>query len=422
MSPTHPPEKEELEYWRKRIFFAIFFSVIVLGHFAYIPSLIMAINKGLWVVVAIATLVYLWAIGTLVLHQIPFRIRATSGMVIFYALGLWLLIFLGPFSGGPVWLFAFPIITGILLGLRPALFALFVNTVTVIIIGCLMSADQFAWVSSMPDYVDKWVVISANFLFLNAAATISLVVLVRGLEASLKKQKLVSDTLEREQAQLLSIFDSIDEIVYVTDPNTYEILYINKYFRKLLGNDCIGGVCYREFQGFDNPCEFCTNDIILKEIGKPYQWEYYNPIFDRDYMLVDRIIKWPDDRDVRLEFAIDITDRKQMEEQRRKLQERLEKAEKMESLGVLAGGVAHDLNNMLGPLVGYPELMLMTLPEDSPLRKQVQLMGEAANNAVDVIQDLLMIVERSTDKVVYQNKKADYICLGIKKGNRIQNS
>ncbi len=66
----------------------------------------------------------------------------------------------------------------------------------------------------------------------------------------------------------------------------------------------------------------------------------------------------------------------------------------MEALGILAGGVAHDLNNMLGPLVGYPELMLMQLPDDSPLRKKLQIMAKSAGDAAAVIQDLLTLARR----------------------------
>lgn len=82
------------------------------------------------------------------------------------------------------------------------------------------------------------------------------------------------------------------------------------------------------------------------------------------------------------------------DEQRKDLQIKLERAERMESLGILAGGVAHDLNNMLGPMVGYPELILMKLPPDSPVRKQVERMGNAARDAAEVIQDLLTLARR----------------------------
>jgi PAS domain S-box-containing protein len=92
--------------------------------------------------------------------------------------------------------------------------------------------------------------------------------------------------------------------------------------------------------------------------------------------------------------ARDVTLRIQAEEQHEVLQQRLEKAERMESLGLLAGGVAHDLNNILGPLVAYPELIMMKLPPDSPHRRQLAIMGKAAQDAADVIQDLLALARR----------------------------
>ena len=99
----------------------------------------------------------------------------------------------------------------------------------------------------------------------------------------------------------------------------------------------------------------------------------------------------------------DITRQKAAEEQRKQLQEKLERAQRMESLGILAGGVAHDLNNMLGPLVGYPELILRKLPEDSPIRKQVMRIGRSAQEAADVIQDLLTLARRGRYEMVPTN-------------------
>jgi len=90
----------------------------------------------------------------------------------------------------------------------------------------------------------------------------------------------------------------------------------------------------------------------------------------------------------------DITARVRDQQQKKKLQERLERAQRMEALGILAGGVAHDLNNMLGPLVGYPELILMKLPDDSPFRKQLTRVSNAAHEAAEVVQDLLTLARR----------------------------
>ncbi len=128
------------------------------------------------------------------------------------------------------------------------------------------------------------------------------------------ERKRAEETLAFERSQLLSIFDGMDDVVYVTDPYTYEVLYANKAMKDKFGGELVGGICYREFQQRDSPCDFCTNPIIFKERDKLYQWEYYNPTVDRYFMIMDRIIKWPDGRDVRLEIAKDITERKRTEE------------------------------------------------------------------------------------------------------------
>jgi PAS domain S-box-containing protein len=93
-------------------------------------------------------------------------------------------------------------------------------------------------------------------------------------------------------------------------------------------------------------------------------------------------------------FARDITERKRHDEESRQLQDRLDRAQRMESLGILAGGVAHDLNNMLGPLVGYPDLILQNPNVDERTRRHVKRMAQSAVEAAEVIQDLLTLARR----------------------------
>ena len=90
-------------------------------------------------------------------------------------------------------------------------------------------------------------------------------------------------------------------------------------------------------------------------------------------------------------IARDISARKQAEEALRQSQEKIARLQKMESLGLLAGGVAHDLNNVLSGIVSYPELLLLDLPEDSRLRGPIETMKKSGQRAVAIVQDLLTV-------------------------------
>ena len=126
----------------------------------------------------------------------------------------------------------------------------------------------------------------------------------------------------RERAQLLSIFDGIDEVVYISDPRTHEILYLNGAARAVFG-DAVGKKCYRAFQRRRTPCPFCTNRIIFhKRPGEPHIWEFQNLRNRRWYRCIDKAIPWPDGRLVRYEMALDVTDMKQAEEALRSSEKR----------------------------------------------------------------------------------------------------
>lgn len=77
--------------------------------------------------------------------------------------------------------------------------------------------------------------------------------------------------------------------------------------------------------------------------------------------------------------------------QRLEMEARLHRSMKMETIGMMAGGVAHDLNNILSGIVSYPELVLLKLPKDSEVRGQVEAIRKSGKKAASIVADLLTI-------------------------------
>jgi diguanylate cyclase (GGDEF)-like protein len=127
----------------------------------------------------------------------------------------------------------------------------------------------------------------------------------------------VSDENHSYQA-IETILNSLDALVYVSDMQTYDLLYINDYGAAEWG-PIAGRKCFQVLQaGQDSPCHFCTNNRLLNAEGKPagvYVWEFQNTLNGRWYQCRDQAIYWIDGRLVRIEIATDITDRKEMEQQ-----------------------------------------------------------------------------------------------------------
>jgi signal transduction histidine kinase len=103
---------------------------------------------------------------------------------------------------------------------------------------------------------------------------------------------------------------------------------------------------------------------------------------------------------------MDITERVQLEGDRRELEARLARSEKMESLGTLAGGVAHNLNNVLGIVVGYSELLLNKIEEASPARSYVEKIMDGSERAAAIIQDMLTLARRGVQDRAVVNLNA----------------
>lgn len=199
------------------------------------------------------------------------------------------------------------------------------------------------------------------------------------------ERKQADAALQISQKRFLTVLDSIDATVYVVEMDTHRILFMNQNMKKAFGRDMTGEICWEAFRGESGPCDHCPNQELLDENDSPtgvFVWQTKNPVTGKWYMNYDRAIEWTDGRLVKLQIATDITDLKKMEEE-------LRQAHKMESIGTLAGGVAHDFNNILGIIMGNAELALDDTPSWSPVSDHIREIKTASLRAKDVVRQLL---------------------------------
>ena len=105
----------------------------------------------------------------------------------------------------------------------------------------------------------------------------------------------------------------------------------------------------------------------------------------------------------------EIRERRRADQERERLEERLNRSRKMEALGLLAGGVAHDLNNVLSGIVSYPDLILADLPPESPLVGSVHAIRDSGHKAAAIVQDLLTLARRGVTQTRVLHLNADVV-------------
>jgi signal transduction histidine kinase len=132
---------------------------------------------------------------------------------------------------------------------------------------------------------------------------------------------------QKAEQQLIDVFNSMDDVIYIADPQTYELLFVNAAFERQYGENTLGQKCFKTLQGLDAPCDFCSNPFIFgANLGNAHVWQIENKVDKRWYDIVDRAILWHDGRYVRFQHARDITEQKQAEIEREHYQAKLELA------------------------------------------------------------------------------------------------
>ena len=214
--------------------------------------------------------------------------------------------------------------------------------------------------------------------------------------------------LQASEKKYRDLVENAHSIILRIDP-AGRIIFFNSFAQKLFGfnesqvyEKVIGEVLSPTNQNAQNWIETLAEAALPdSDIPKVEESSYtfedgrtiwiawtYRPIFSEEGKLIEILC-----------IGNDITQLKQTIEENAKLEIQLIRAQKMEALGTLAGGVAHDLNNVLAGVINYPELMLMRLPEDSPLRRYAISIQKSGERAAAIVQDLLTLARRNVVQV-----------------------
>ena len=220
------------------------------------------------------------------------------------------------------------------------------------------------------------------------------------LKDRLEESKRAEEALRESEEKYRTILESIEEGYFEVNI-AGNFTFFNDSLCKIFGypKDELIGMNNRQYMDQENAKKMYQTFNKVYTTGDPTKGIRYEIIrkdgTNRHIESSGSVIKDVGDTPIGLRGILrDITERVKSEEEKQKLQAQLQRAQKMETVGTLAGGVAHDLNNILSGLVSYPELLLLEIPEDSPLRKPILTIQKSGEKAAAIVQDLLTLARR----------------------------
>ena len=359
--------------YRQKILDALLKSGLILSSVALVPSMIVSIIHSKLYIGIVNTLFAILFVSLSYFSKLSYKIKSAVILIIIYITAVNVLMNYGFISGAPAWFFSVAVIAALLLGIKAAVVSVIATSLTLIIAGYIINLQIF---DSFPFFISTTHAYAAlgNYILLNGTASVTVAVLLNRLEGS--------------EYQYRIITGNIEEIIWIID-NSMSVTYMNPSVRNITGKgaEFFLNRSIRDFIDSDELVSEISDILGNKKSTSHLELEYRN--FQNENFILEINIAGNDEKKGKSITGIirNITERK-------KAQQQIVQNRKMDAVGELAGSVAHELNNILSGIVGYPDLMLMEMKKSSKYYSFISEIKKAGERAAEIIQDLLIMTKK----------------------------
>ena len=227
------------------------------------------------------------------------------------------------------------------------------------------------------------------------------------LENQAKQERSIKKELQESEEKYRNIFENAVEGFFQSSPQG-RFISVNPAFAEMLGyaspEELISNISDIAKQYYVNPEDRRQYQQLLQKTGIVENFEFKAKRKDSSQIWVSNSTRAYFDKDGKVDryegIVIDITERIQAEEHRRKLEDQLRQSQKLESIGTLAGGIAHDFNNILTSIIGYTELALTDAQRGSLIEENLQEVRKGGNRAADLVKQILTFARQGEKELI----------------------
>lgn len=215
------------------------------------------------------------------------------------------------------------------------------------------------------------------------------------------KETRAISALKESEKKYRDLIENINDAIYIIDPSGI-MTYVSPVIEQILGYspEELVGKSFIQFVHEDDR-QFMISRFAEKKIssGLPSECRLIHKEGKNTWVRVSTKPSYQHGKLIELSGVLtDISREKEIEEERRILERQLQQARRMEAIGTLAGGIAHDLNNILSGIVSYPDLLLMGLSPEDPARAPLETIQRSGKLAAAIVQDMLTLSSQNIHK------------------------